>query len=126
MLKKFRIFFESEVGKQIKNMIIGLGASVVLVGALFKIMHWPGAGVMLTIGMLTEAFIFALQGMLPPHADYYWEKLYPNLNIAPSHDPDYIHEEGHSLPITQQLDKMLDEGGVSQNDIESLGEGLKK
>ena len=57
------IFFESNAGKYIKNLIIGLGASVVLMGALFKIQHWPGASVMLTSGMITEAVIFAMLGL---------------------------------------------------------------
>jgi len=73
-MKKLAHFFEQESGKRVKNIIIGLGASVVLMGALFKLQHWPYAGTMLIIGMCTEAFIFALLGLLPPHADYYWEK----------------------------------------------------
>ena len=52
-------------------------------GALFKIQHWPGAGIMLTVGMCTEAFIFALLGLLPPHKDYYWERFYPNIDENP-------------------------------------------
>ena len=75
--------FESDRFKRIKNLIIGVGASVVLVGALFKILHWEGADIMLMVGMFTEAFIFLLLGVLPPHKDYYWEKIYPDLDIAP-------------------------------------------
>jgi gliding motility-associated protein GldL len=76
-------FFETDGGKYIKNLIIGLGASVVLMGALFKIQHWPGASVMLTSGMITEAVIFAMLGLLPPHHDYYWERFYPNITENP-------------------------------------------
>ena len=65
-----------------KNLIIGLGASVVLVGALFKIQSWPGASEMLTAGLLTEAGLFLMLGLLPPHKDYYWEQLYPGLDQA--------------------------------------------
>lgn len=64
-----------------KNLIIGLGASVVLVGALFKIQSWPGASEMLTAGLLTEAGLFLMLGLLPPHKDYYWEQLYPGLDV---------------------------------------------
>ena len=67
-------FFESDRFKRIKNLIIGVGASVVLIGALFKIMHWEGADFMLMVGMLTEAVLFLMLGILPPHKDYYWEK----------------------------------------------------
>src|SRR6185295_8574413 len=82
-MKRLSIFFETERGKRVKNMIIGLGASVVLLGALFKLQHWNGASEMLIVGMCTEAFIFALLGILPPHNDYYWEKIYPDLHISP-------------------------------------------
>lgn len=64
-----------------KNLIIGLGASVVLVGALFKIQSWPYASEMLTVGLLTEAGLFLMLGFLPPHKDYYWEQLYPGLDV---------------------------------------------
>jgi hypothetical protein len=64
-----------------KNLIIGLGASVVLVGALFKIQSWPFASEMLTVGLLTEAGLFLMLGFLPPHKDYYWEQLYPGLDV---------------------------------------------
>ena len=85
-MKKVVEFFETERGKRVKNLIIGVGASVVLLGALFKLQHWEGAGSMLIIGMSVEAFIFALLGILPPHKDYYWEKLYPELDLAPDEE----------------------------------------
>jgi len=66
--------------KYIKNLIIGVGASVVLMGALFKIQSWPGADEMLTYGMITEAILFLMLGLIPPDKDYYWEKLYPGLD----------------------------------------------
>lgn len=72
-------FFKSKGFKYVKNLIIGVGASVVLVGALFKIQSWPYADEMLTFGMLTEAFLFLMLGLLPPDKDYYWEKLFPGL-----------------------------------------------
>src|SRR5437762_8267426 len=82
-MNSIALFFETKSGKYLKNLIIGLGASVVLLGALFKIQHWPGASVMLTSGMCTEAFIFAMLGLLPPHADYYWERFYPDITENP-------------------------------------------
>jgi hypothetical protein len=66
--------------KYLKNLIIGVGASVVLVGALYKIMSWPGADQMLMAGLLTEAGLFLMLGILPPDSDYYWSKLYPGLD----------------------------------------------
>jgi hypothetical protein len=66
--------------KYFKNLIIGVGASVVLIGALFKILSWPYANEALMVGLFTEAFLFLMLGILPPEKDYYWEKLYPGLD----------------------------------------------
>ena len=73
-------FIHSAKFAYIKNLIIGIGAAVVLIGALFKIQSWPFAGEMLTVGLLTEAGLFLMMGILPPHKDYYWERLYPGLD----------------------------------------------
>jgi hypothetical protein len=66
--------------KYIKNLLIGVGASVVLIGALFKIMSWAYADELLIAGMLTEAGLFFFLGVIGPEKDYYWEKLYPGLD----------------------------------------------
>ena len=81
-------FLKSKGFKYIKNLIIGVGAAVVLLGALFKLESWEGASTMLIIGLSVEAFIFLFLGLIGPEKDYYWEKLYPGLdnydsNIAP-------------------------------------------
>jgi len=73
-------FVHSKGFKYFKNLIIGLGAAVVLMGALFKIQSWPYASEMLTAGLVTEAVLFALLGIIGPEKDYYWEKLYPGLD----------------------------------------------
>lgn len=81
-------FVKSKSFKYLKNLTIGLGASVVMIGALGKINSEPWGGTMITVGLLVEAFLFALLGVLGPEKDYYWEKLYPGLddyssNVAP-------------------------------------------
>jgi len=81
-------FFKSPSFKYLKNLTIGLGASVVMIGALGKINSEPWGGPAITAGLLVEAFLFAMLGVLGPEKDYYWEKLYPGLdkyssNIAP-------------------------------------------
>lgn len=73
-------FIHSSTFAYVKNLIIGCGAAVVLLGALFKIMSWPGANEALMAGLFTEAGLFLMLGILPPHKDYYWEKLYPGLD----------------------------------------------
>ncbi len=129
-------FHEKDGFKRLKNLIIGLGASVVLVGALFKIMHWPYANEMLLVGMLTEAFLFAMLGILPPHQDYYWEKIYPGLDKAPDHAMMKglkpvtaatlnIGGSGSGSSSTAALDKMLDNAKIGPELIENLGKNLR-
>lgn len=81
-------FFKSPTFKYAKNLLIGLGAAVVMIGALGKINSEPWGGPAITAGLMVEAFLFALLGILGPEKDYYWEKLYPGLdqyssNISP-------------------------------------------
>lgn len=73
-------FLKSKGFKYLKNLIIGVGAAVVLLGALFKLESWEGASQMLIIGLSVEAFIFLFLGIIGPEKDYYWEKLYPGLD----------------------------------------------
>ena len=80
--------FHSKGFKYLKNLIIGVGASLVMLGALYKIQSWemPVIGGMvidlLTVGLVTEAILFFGLGILGPDKDYYWEKLYPGLDNA--------------------------------------------
>lgn len=79
-------FFKTPTFKYIKNFIIGVGAAVVMLGALYKIQSWemPTIGGvtidLLTLGLGVEAFLFLLIGILGPDPDYYWDKLYPGLS----------------------------------------------
>jgi len=73
-------FIKSKAFKYLKNFIIGIGASVVMVGAWMKITSHPLGNIMITAGLLTEAFLFAMLAIIPPEKDYYWEKLYPGLD----------------------------------------------
>ncbi|MEZ4932014.1 MAG: gliding motility protein GldL [Saprospiraceae bacterium] len=73
-------FLKTKGFKYLKNLIIGVGAAIVLMGALFKLESWPYASEMLTVGLSVEAFIFLFLGLVGPEPDYYWDKLYPGLN----------------------------------------------
>ncbi|MBK7869450.1 MAG: gliding motility protein GldL [Saprospiraceae bacterium] len=73
-------FVKTKGFKYLKNLLIGVGAALVLAGALFKIESWEGASEMLIIGMGIEAFIFLFLGLIGPEPDYYWHKLYPGLD----------------------------------------------
>jgi len=120
--------FETKKGKKIMAFIYGMGASVVIVGALFKIMHWPGWDVMLIAGMGTEAIIFALSAFEPPHMDPDWTLVYPELAGM---DEEGGHGHGAHTPaktgsVTEELDKMLEEAKIEPELLESLGEGLRR
>ena len=79
-------FIKSKSFKYLKNLVIGVGAALVMLGALYKLQSWemPVIGGMkfdfLTIGLMTEALIFLMLGLIGPEKDYYWEKLYPGLD----------------------------------------------
>ncbi len=116
------------------------GASVVLVGALFKITHWPGATIMLTVGLLTEAVIFFFSGIEPPHEEIDWTLVYPELKVHEEDEEDILSSSGSTkssrrkggadLPATtlEALDKfnqMLDRAG-EEGLFDKLHTGLEK
>jgi len=76
---KSKSFFQSHAWKNLITRLYSFGAALVIIGALFKLQHWPYAGVMLSIGMFTEFVIFMLSGFDPPPVEYHWEKAYPEL-----------------------------------------------
>jgi len=125
----------SKSWKNFMAKLYGIGAAVVIVGALFKIMHWPFSGPLLVVGLSTEAVIFFFSAFEPMHAEPKWELVYPELAMAEEEDGDHDHEaiEGTSsgsdskeeLPITEQLDNMLEEAKIGPELIESLGSGLR-
>ncbi len=73
-------FVKTKGFKYFKNLVIGVGAAVVLMGALAKLESWPWASTALIVGLSTEAFIFLFLGLIGPEPDYYWDKLYPGLD----------------------------------------------
>ncbi len=106
-------------GKRFKNFmakLYGIGAAVVITGAMFKIMHWEGANIMLVVGLTTEAVIFLFSAFEKPAADYDWTLVYPELASA---------EGDRSLSVSEQLDNALENGGVDAALIERLGEGMR-
>jgi hypothetical protein len=114
--------FESKGFKKVMSYVYGWGAAVVIIGALFKIMHWPGADAMLIAGLGTEALIFFISVFEPIHAEYDWTLVYPELaGIEPSEKK----AKTATGSVSQQLDKMLEEAKVGPELIGSLGTGLK-
>ena len=108
--------------KKFKNgmaKLYGFGAAIVILGALFKLMDWPGAGAMLTIGLSTEAIIFFFSAFEKPHEEPDWSLVYPEL--AYMKDPD----EKTSLTPVEELDNMLEKANVDQALITRLGDNLR-
>ena len=76
---RFMHWYESYQGKNIVNIVYSVGASVVIIGALFKILHWPGASQVLMLGMFTEAFLFIIGALEHPHPEFHWDNVFPQL-----------------------------------------------
>ena len=96
--------------------LYGWGASLVIIGALFKIQIWPFAGLFLTIGLTTEAVIFFFSAFEKQYEDYDWSLVYPEL--AHMEDPS-------AKKPAQQLDEALQRAKIDNELIESLNEGLR-
>ncbi|MGX1024252.1 type IX secretion system motor protein PorL/GldL [Psychroflexus sp. MBR-150] len=119
---------KSNTSKKVMNMIYGLGASVVIIGALFKLMHWPYGDLMLIIGLVTEAIVFAVSAFEPVDSELDWSKVYPELA---GEDADSRAREGVEADeeekgiLSQKLDEMLKEARIDSNLMESLGESIR-
>jgi gliding motility-associated protein GldL len=118
--------------------LYGWGAAVVIIGALFKINHWPGGTIMLIIGMGTETVIFFLSAFEPPHVEFDWTLVYPQLagmenpeSIEGVKNDELLSTETNnnavisSDPITARLDQMLEEANITPELIERLGHGME-
>ncbi len=108
--------------------LYGWGASVVILGALFKIMHYPGAGVMLLAGMGTEAIIFFMSAFEPLHVEYNWALVYPELAAGDDMPETPTSKKDKKLAqgsVTQQLDNMLEQAKIGPELIESLASGMR-
>lgn len=108
--------------------IYGLGAAVVIVGAMFKILHLPGAGIMLGVGLTTEAIIFIFSAFEPKHQEYDWSLVYPELmgDMDGANDKKKItNGKSNGDSVTKKLDAMLESSKVGPELIDSLGRGMK-
>jgi gliding motility-associated protein GldL len=115
--------------KTIMPKVYGIGAAVVIVGALFKILHIEGADLMLMIGLLTEAGIFFLSAFEPQHKDPDWSKVYPELEEdfdGATNAPTIrkANTTGASDSALLRIDDMLKNAKVDQNLLDNLGKGL--
>ncbi|MBK9254736.1 MAG: gliding motility protein GldL [Saprospiraceae bacterium] len=118
-------FFKSPVFKYGKNLLIGLGASVVMIGALGKINSEPWGGPAITIGLIVEAVLFALLGILGPEKDYYWEKLYPGLDEYTSYiNPLTADSTGKTPARSLNADAVEKNLGGMLSELQSMSKSL--
>lgn len=112
--------------KKLMNMAYGLGASVVLIGALFKILHFSigplTGGVMLTIGLVTEALIFFLSAFEDVDEDLDWAKVYPELSGGEAGASEGSDPEGL---LSQKLDDMLIEANLDSDKMSRLADSIQ-
>ena len=132
-------FFASKGYKNLMKMVYGYGASVVILGALFKIMHWPYCDIMLIVGLTTEAVIFALSALEPLHAEPNWAVYYPYL--LPEDERPQTAEELQAFPkpmelaggaggssstgITEKFDELLANAKIDQSLLDRLGSAMR-
>lgn len=113
--KKFKSFMAK---------LYGFGASIVIVGAMFKILHLPGANFMLGLGLTTEAVIFFFSAFEKPHEEPDWTLVYPELAGMDSH-PGGRNAGMSGGSVSQELDKLIEDAKIGPELIQSLGDGLR-
>ena len=111
------------LSKKTMNFTYGMGAAVVIIGALFKIEHLPGASILLKIGLITEAFIFALSAFEPVDHELDWSLVYPEL--AGGQAKEKTKKEDSQGLLSQKLDAMLKEAKIDGELMSSLGNSIK-
>jgi len=120
-------FVSSKPYKNFMSKLYGWGASVVIIGALFKINHYAYADQLLIVGLTTEAIIFFFSAFEPPHTEPDWSLVYPEL-AGMYHDgkPGSLKKTAGGKSVTQELDDMLTKAKIGPELIESLGNGMRK
>lgn len=116
---------KSKTGKKLMNMVYGLGAAVVIIGALFKIMHWPYGDLMLIIGLVTEAGVFVVSAFESVDEDLDWSLVYPELAGGQSKGKKKEAPKDAEALLSQKLDKMLKEAKIDGELMASLGNSIR-
>ena len=110
----------------VTNMIYGLGAAIVIVGALFKIQHWPLASEILTLGMIVEALVFTYSAFEKQNSDLDWSLVYPEL-AGGAVTKKGLKEEPQDAEglLSKKLDNLLKEAKIDGELMASLGTSIK-
>ncbi len=114
------------LSKKAMNFAYGMGAAVVIVGALFKLMHWPGASLMLIVGLGTEALIFGLSAFDPVDKELDWSLVYPELAGGEARKKETKEEAKDAQGLlSQKLDNLLKEARIDADLMSSLGNSIR-
>lgn len=123
---------KSKSSKKLFQMAYGLGAAIVIVGALFKITHYEIAGIggnlLLTIGLVTEAIIFAISAFEPVDEDVDWSLVYPELAGGPARDKQkqkQVEDKEAEAQLSKKLDSMLKEARIDAELMNSLSASIR-
>jgi gliding motility-associated protein GldL len=122
---------QSKSTKKLFNMAYGLGASVVIIGALFKILHWEfgpfTGGLLLAVGLITEALIFAVSAFEPVDDEYDWSLVYPELAGAEATTKKNAAAEAKEAEglLSRKLDELLKEANIDAELMNSLGSSIR-
>jgi len=122
--------FKTKRWKTFMGYVYGWGASIVMIGALFKLQHWQYSGLLLTIGLMTEAFIFFLSAFEPPYEMPEWSKVYPELrDDYEMMELEEFNKRGKNgfdqlLSSTEISPELLNKVGKSLNDLTSAAQGI--
>ena len=117
---------QSSGWKNFMAKLYGLGASIVIVGALFKIQHWPMAGTLLTLGLMTEAAIFFFSAFEPLHEEVDWTLVYPELAGMGDEDEiqDYKGPTRGGSSALEKFDSLIESAEITPELFRRLGQGL--
>ncbi len=121
-------FVKTKAWRTFMSRLYGWGASVVIIGALFKIQHYPYAGLLLLIGMITEAVVFFFSGFEPLHEEPDWSLVYPELAGLEATEPrkfEGVRAVTQNVTISNTLDKLLEDANIGPELIGNLSAGLK-
>lgn len=115
---RFMEWYGSYQGKRVVGMVYSIGAAVVIVGALFKIMHWPGASTVLVAGMCTEALLFMIGCLDKPHPEFHWHEVFPQL-LGHGTEPGLLAEM-QARPKPTLMGGGASEGGTPKANVPAL------
>ncbi|MCL8006788.1 gliding motility protein GldL [Gelidibacter japonicus] len=116
---------QSRTRKRIMVMTYGLGAAIVILGALFKIMHWPYGNTMLIIGLITESIVFAVSAFEPIDDDLDWSLVYPELAGGQSLNLKKEQPKDAEGLLSKKLDELLKDAKIDGELMASLGNSIK-